>query len=58
MAIFINIVRNNVIISLRSSEERRERKEGVDDGLLSDKLRRLENDRGADDGFSLDNVAE
>lgn len=43
---------------MRNSEDRRERKEGVDDGLLNDKLRRLENGRDADDGFSIDHVAE
>jgi hypothetical protein len=41
---------------LRNSEDRREAKEGIDDGLLNDKLRRLE--RGGDDGFSFDHVAD
>jgi hypothetical protein len=41
---------------LRNSEDRREAKEGIDDGLLNDKLRRLE--RGGDDAFSFDHVAD
>jgi hypothetical protein len=41
---------------LRNSEDRREAKEGIDDGLLEDKLRRLE--RGGDDAFSFDHVAD